>query len=158
QYLWIQPKEIDSGFNPDKDMIGSGPWILDKVEPSVQTTFKKNPEYWVKGRPNIDNVTMVIIPETAAATAQFQAGRLSYYGVPAAQKDDVLKTNPKSQLVTYIPTTYTFISPQQRGNSVFKDVRLRKALSLAVDRKSWLDLIYNGQGSAYTNAVPASMG
>src|SRR5581483_1925385 len=56
------------------------------------------------------------------------------------------------------PTTYTFIAPQQRGNSQFKDVRIRRAISMAIDRKGWLDLLYSSQGEHYLNAVPASMG
>ena len=158
QYLWIFPKEIDSGFDPAKEQIGSGPWMLDKVEPDRQITLKRNPEYFVQGRPFIDTVYRVVIPETAQKIAQYQAERLDRYGVPANNKAEVEKTNPKSQIINYVPTTYTFIAPQQRGNSPFKDVRLRRALSMAVDRKSWIDLLYNGQGLHYLNALPPSLG
>jgi peptide/nickel transport system substrate-binding protein len=158
QYLWIQPKEIDSGFNPDKEQIGTGPFILGEVQPDASVSYKKNPQYFLSGRPYIDESKQVVIPDTAQNVAQFQAGRLDVAGIPASLKSDVEKTNPKSQVVTYIPTTYYFISPQQRANSVFKDVRIRRALSHAIDRESWLKLRYLGFGSAYTNAVPASMG
>jgi peptide/nickel transport system substrate-binding protein len=158
QYLWIFPKEVDSGFDPAKEQIGSGPFMLDQVQPDVSVTMKKNPDYYVKGKPYIDGVVQAIIPDTAQQIAQYQAGKLDWTGIPAQNKADVQKSKPDSQIITYIPTTYTFISPQQRGSSPFKDVRVRRAISLAIDRKSWLDLLYEGQGSAYLNAVPASMG
>ena len=158
QYLWIQPKEMDTGFDPAKDQIGSGPWVFERHEPDKQIVVRKNPNYFIKDRPYIDTVVRVVIPETAQQIAQFQAGRLDLLGVPAQQKADVERTNPKSQIVTYIPTTYTFIAPQLRGNSPFRDVRIRRAISMAIDRKSWVDLLYIGQGLHYLNAVPASMG
>lgn len=158
QYLWIHPKEMDTGFNPDKEQIGSGPWVFDKVEPDVATTYKKNPEWFIQGKPYFDEVKMAIVPDTAQAIAQFQAGRLDYAGIPSQNKADVEKSNPKSQVITYIPTTYTFLSPQLRGNTPFKDPRVRRALSMAIDRKAWLDLLYAGQGNNFLSAVPASMG
>src|SRR5215203_1525233 len=158
QYLWILPKEIDNGFDAAKEQIGSGPFILDRIQPDVDVTLKKNPDYWVQGRPHIDGARIVAIPDDAQNVAQFQAGKLEWTVIPAASKSEVEKSNPKSQIVTYIPTTYTFISPQLRGNSPLKDVRVRRAISMSIDRKGWLDIIFNGQGNSYLNALPASMG
>jgi peptide/nickel transport system substrate-binding protein len=158
QYLWIQPKEIGSGFDPDKQQIGSGPWMLGDVKPDQKLTLTRNPNWYFTGKPYIETVTRAVIPETAQAIAQFQSGRLSTYGVPAEQKDDVQRSTPQAVVLTYIPTTYTFISPQQREGSPFRDVRVRQALSLAIDRDAWGKLLYQGQGIHYLDAVPASMG
>jgi peptide/nickel transport system substrate-binding protein len=158
QYLWIMPRETDGTFDPTKDQIGSGPYILDRIEPDVSVSLRRNPEYFVQGRPHLEGIRLVAIPEEAQNVAQFQAGKLDWTPIPAASKAEVERTNPRSQVITYIPTTYTFLSPQLRGNSPLKDVRVRRALSMSIDRKAWLDVIYNGQGSAYLNAVPASMG
>jgi peptide/nickel transport system substrate-binding protein len=158
QNLWIQPREIDSGFDPAKSLIGSGPWILDTVEPDKQLTLKKNPEYFIQGKPYIDTVIRAVVPDLAQNIAQFQAGRLDIYGVPAANKVDVERAVPKAQIITFIPTTYTFIAPQLRGNSPYKDIRVRQALSKAIDRQAWLDLLYMSQGKHFINALPASMG
>jgi peptide/nickel transport system substrate-binding protein len=158
QYLWIMPKEVNGGFDPEKEAIGTGPWMLESVQPDQQITFKKHPAYHVEGRPYIDTVVRAVIPQVAQNIAQFQAGRLDIYTVPAQNKAEVEKSNPKAQIVTFIPTTYTFIAPQQRGNTPFKDVRVRKAISMAIDRKGWLDLLYASQGEHYLTAVPASMG
>jgi peptide/nickel transport system substrate-binding protein len=158
QYLWIMPKEANGGYDPEKEAIGTGPWMLDSAQPDQQMTLKKHPAYFEQGKPYIDTVVRAVIPQIAQNIAQFQAGRLDIYGVPAQNKAEVERSNPKSQVVTIIPTTYTFIAPQQRGNSPFKDVRVRKALSMAIDRKGWLDLLYSSQGEHFLTAVPASMG
>jgi peptide/nickel transport system substrate-binding protein len=157
QYLWIMPRETDAGFDPAKEAIGSGPWMIQSIEPDKAITLKRNPDYYVQGTPYIDTVVRAVIPETAQRIAQLQAGRLDQYDVPPQQKAEVERSGPKFQIIPYIPTTYSFISPQQRGNSPFKDVRLRRALSHAIDRKSLFDLVYI-EGMHITNAVPASMG
>jgi len=158
QYLWIMPRETDNGFDPAKEAIGSGPWMIQTIEPDKAITLKRNPDYFQGGgKPFIDTVVRAVVPDTSQNIAQLQAGRLDVYGVPPQNKVEVARSNPKFQIVNIIPTTYSFISPQQRANSPFKDVRMRRALSLAVDRKSFYDLVYI-EGMHITNAVPASMG
>ena len=156
-YLWIMPKEADSGFDPAKEMIGTGPFMLDQIQPDVSVTTKKNPEYFIPGRPYVDGSTIVAIPETANNKAQFIAGRLDWTAIATNDVPDVQKANPKFQLITYLPTTYIFLAPQQRSGP-FQDIRLRRALSLAMDRKALGDLVYEGKGVAYSTAVPPSMG
>ncbi|MGE0542474.1 MAG: ABC transporter substrate-binding protein [Dehalococcoidia bacterium] len=157
QYLWIQPREIDSGFDPAKEAIGSGPWMIESIEPDKAITLKRNPDYFMQGTPYIDTVVRAVIPDSAQNIAQFQAGRLDVYGVPAQQKDEVARTTPQAQILSLIPTTYLFISPQQRGDSPFRDVRLRRAMSLSLDRTALYELTYI-EGMHANSAVPASMG
>lgn len=157
QYMWILPREADNGFDPAKEAIGSGPWMLEKVEPDKSITLRRNPSYFVSGRPYIDTVVRAVITDTAQNIAQFQAGRLDAYGVPPQQAAEVRKTNPNAQVLKLIPASYNFLSPQQRSNSPFRDPRLRRALSMAVDRKSLFDLTYV-EGMRFNNALPSSMG
>lgn len=158
QYLWILPKEVDSGFDPNKEQIGSGPWILNQLQPDVAIDLTRNPSWFVKDRLHLDGIRQVVLAETAQEVAQFQAEKLDYAAIPAEQKSEVEKSNARASWIAYTPTTYFFISPQQREGSPFRDERIRRALSLAIDRKSWSELLYLSQGIKYTNAVPASMG
>jgi peptide/nickel transport system substrate-binding protein len=158
QNLWIQPKEIDTGYDPSKVAIGSGPWSVDLIEPDKQITMKRNPDYFVQSQPYIETVNRVVVPDTAQNIAQLQAGRLDIYAVPAASKEEVERSNPKFQIINIIPTTYTFIAPQLRRDGPLKDPRVRRALSMALDRQAWADLLYLGKGVHYLNALPASMG
>jgi ABC-type transport system substrate-binding protein len=157
QYLWIMPKEIDGGFDPNTDQIGSGPWMLRQVQPDIAIDVARNPNWFLKDRPYADGVRAVIIPEVAQEIAQFQAEKLDIAGIPIENRPDVEASNPRASWISYTPTTYTFISPQQRSGP-FKDERIRQALSLAIDRDAWADLIYLNEGTKYLNFVPASMG
>src|SRR5262249_40469034 len=91
QYLWIMPKETDHGFDPDKEQIGTGPFILGAIQPDVDVQLRKNPDYFVQGKPYIDGSRIVAIPDVAQQIAQFQAGKLDWAGIPSANKADVEK-------------------------------------------------------------------
>jgi peptide/nickel transport system substrate-binding protein len=158
QYLWILPQEVMSGFDPSRDQIGTGPFVLNQLQPDIAAEMSRNPNYFNRDLPYIQNMRAVIIPEVAQEIAQFQAERLDVAAVPAENKSDVERSNPRAAWISYLPTTYTFISPQQREGSPFRDERLRRALSMGIDREAWGDLLYLSQGVKVQNFVPASMG
>ncbi|MGE0540924.1 MAG: ABC transporter substrate-binding protein [Dehalococcoidia bacterium] len=158
QYLWILPTESDGGFDPAAEQIGSGPWVLKQVQPDIAVEMSRNGSWFIPDVPYTDTARAVIIPEVAQEIAQFQAERLDFAAIPLENKPDVETSNPNASFVTYTPTTYTFISPQQREGSPFRDERVRQALSVAIDRAAWGDLLYLSEGVKDLNAVPASMG
>lgn len=157
QYLWVLPRESAGGFDPARDQIGSGPWVLQSVQPDVEIKLKANRAYFVDGRPYADNWTIAIVPDSVQGKAQFQAERLDVEVINFEDKADVTKSNPRARWVTYTPTTIPFIAFQLRGNSPFKDERVRRAVSMAFDRDAMLQLSYDGQG-VYHNIVPAHLG
>ena len=158
QYLWVMPKEVDSGFDPKKEQIGTGPYMLDTVEPDVAVNWKRHPDYFLKGMPYIEGIRRVFVSDLAQQNAQFQAGRLDYHGVRFDTKKELEKSNPKAQIIEYLTAGVgTLIGMQQNGNSPFRDVRVRRALSLAFDRKSWGEIYYLGAQTTPANALPPTM-
>ncbi len=157
-YLWIMPKETDGGYDPAKEQIGSGPYVLDQLQPDVSYTLKKNPDYFIAGKPYVNGVTIAIIPDSAQQVAQFQAGKLDWLSISAENKDSVMKSNPQTNLLTYVSGGFNFGAPQQRGSTPFKDPRVRRALALAMDRDALVALRYAGQGGRYNTSIPSSMG
>ncbi len=150
-YLWIMPKEIGAGgFDPAKQMIGTGPFMLESTQPDIAYKTKKNPTYFGGPMPYVDGVNHVIITETAQEVAQFQAGRLDVAAIQPNRVAEVRQSVPKAELLEFIPSTYGFLAPQLRGSSPFKDERLRRALSMAVDRDGILQLAYEGKGAWQT--------
>jgi len=144
-------------MNPDKDQIGTGPFVFESVQPDIEFRYKRNPEYFDAGRPYLDEIRLAILVESTQETSQYQARRLDVAAIPYEQVAEVKKSNSDSQVVTYLSGTLPFLSPQQRGNSPFKDERVRKAVSMAVDRDAMLQLSWDGQG-IWQNMVPGSFG
>jgi peptide/nickel transport system substrate-binding protein len=157
QYLWILPRESAGGFDPAKEQIGTGPWVLDSLQPDAAVTFKAHRGYFADGKPHMDSLNVAIIADNLTAKSQIQAERLDFDPIQFEDKAEVAQSNPKITFASYLPTTTPFIAFQLRGNSPFRDERVRRAFSMAFDRDAMLQLSYNGQG-VYHNMVPAYLG
>ncbi|HEX5368435.1 MAG TPA: ABC transporter substrate-binding protein [Dehalococcoidia bacterium] len=166
------PKEFDGGFDPKTTVRGHGPWMLDNYTPSVGFTWVKNPNYYVQGRPFYDKIEVPIVPEYATRLAQFRTGGI-YTDVISGfggNQGDLVPTK-KSLDATRILVASTY--PQQAswqilfgwdGNAPFKDVRMRQAVSMIIDREGIMDAIDNRDGfakegldldDAYNTIIPA---
>src|SRR4051812_46502494 len=148
------PKESDSGFDPRNDMIGTGPFYVDKYTPSVGFTLKRHPEYWDKDYALVDTVETPIVSEYSAALAQFKAGNIysfgSYRSIPIINPEDVLPTKrevPKILIYQGELTSAGLIGTKMSfgwlGKSPFLDERVRQAFSMAMDRDLYLDTFFN---------------
>ncbi len=157
-YLWIMPKELAAGgWDPLKSAIGTGPFMLESTQPDIAYRVKKNPNYFLQGQPYLDAVNFPIILEEVQAIAQFQAGKLEVNGIPTERLDEIKRSNPKAEYLEYIPQTHYYIAIQQREGSPLRDERLRRALSMSIDRDALLSLNWKGKG-AWSSAIPANFG
>jgi peptide/nickel transport system substrate-binding protein len=140
QYGWILPREVLAGaYDPGKTIIGSGPFLWGGVTPDVSASLKKNPDYYVKGHPYVDEVKIAILTDAAARLAQFTAGHLDYLSVPTL--DDyptASQQNPKAETVrSWDPGDGHVYFQLRDPKSPFQDIRLRQAVSLAIDRQAY---------------------
>jgi ABC-type transport system substrate-binding protein len=143
-HLWIMPRESDGGFDPRNETRGSGAWVMTDYRRSSLFTFKKNPNWYMKDRPFMDGVELPIIPEYAAQLAQFRAGNI-YNGV--VRQEDILTTKKDLPQVNLAKLDYTAgISTIYFGwneGSPFRDERVRRAVSMLIDRDSYIDVFTN---------------
>jgi peptide/nickel transport system substrate-binding protein len=162
QYLWILSADAVNGkIDPSQQAIGTGPWIYASGTPTA-VTWKKNPNYFIKGIPYADGAVLNVIPDTSTLEAQFQAGQIDVLNAGSPPPSDVpslQKAVPKAKTIEYTPAglNFLFFSNVTDPNSPFKDPRMRQAASLALDRKGLIDLEYSGHG-AWDNIVPPGLG
>lgn len=150
---YIMPRESDGGFDPRNEVRGYGPWLLDEYRPSAFVNWKKNPDYYVKGRPFPDRLERPLVSEFAARLAQFKAGNINHDVVEQSQQDviQLKKDAPETLLAlgaggngkNYGPASSAHINFGYEGDSKFKDVRARQALSMALDREAFADFAEN---------------
>jgi len=68
--FWILPKEVvEQDGDVSKRVIGSGPFLFDKFDKGISYSGKKNPDYYRKGEPHVDEFVALIIPDDATAMA-----------------------------------------------------------------------------------------
>jgi ABC-type transport system substrate-binding protein len=147
-YFYVLPQEADGKFDPRSEARGTGPYMLDKWSPSQSFEFKKNQE-WIekaRGRPFLDGISRTIIPDYAAGLAQFEAGNIWEYSV---KPEDVLRTKKnhpelvmRQSWVTGTGGRGHIIVLSQQADSPMKDVRVRRAASMLVNRQAWIEAMY----------------
>jgi peptide/nickel transport system substrate-binding protein len=158
-YSLILPREGATGaYDPNKVVIGSGPFIMLGEQTDVAYTYKKNPDYYEKGRPYVDNLRIAIVPDTAQQIAQFAAGNLDEILPAPNDVAAVKRNNPQAQITTAddgTPFTVRFQLGDPTGP--FLDMRLRQAFSMAVDRDALIKSLFSGDGVTALN-MPGYMG
>ena len=151
----IFPKEIVDDDSIQTTSVGTGPMILTGLELGQNVEFVKNPDYWERDV-LLDGFEFLIMPDHVARLAQFRVGNIDYaYGLVSTVRDlnEVLETNPDIQ-VNFIPITYNSISVGLNHTlEKYKDVRVRRALSMGIDRQEILDIVFDGLGKAL-NIIP----
>ena len=151
----IFPKELVDDNSIEISAVGTGPMILESLEPGQNVLFSKNPDYWEK-EVLLDGFEFRIMPDHVARLAQFRVGNIDYaYSLVSSVRDlnEVLQTNPDVQ-VNFIPVTANGLSLGMNLTlPKYQDVRVRRALSLAMDRQEILDIVYDGLGKAL-NTIP----
>jgi ABC-type transport system substrate-binding protein len=138
------PKEVaaaDGDFS--KRVIGTGPFILDQYTPNSVAKFRKNPDYYVQGKPYVDTVEFVRFKDTESVrqgylTGQFQVGDQGGLGTDAGYKDDLSKKpdGVALQLDSRWQSAVFFLG-LKTDKPPFNDPRVAQALSQAWDRKAF---------------------
>ncbi len=130
--------------------VGSGPFILDvsATQKGTRWVFKKNPGYWDTGKPYIDQVNMVVVPDSASALAAFQAKQLDLLdsGLDQTSVDTVTRANPSIVKYEAIDPSPQHLYMSVKPSSPLADIRLRQAIGLGMDREEFLKTLYNGKG------------
>lgn len=134
---FAMPREADGGFDPKREMRGSGAWMLEKYTPSAGFEYKRNPNFYVKDRPFLDGWSSPIVPEYAQQLAQFRAGNI-WGGV--VRQEDVLATKRDLPQLLLQQNEYGPTAPGiffGWSGSPFLDVRVRRAIAMLIDRKTF---------------------
>ncbi len=162
-YVAILPHEVEEklkDFNRPEAMIGSGPFMVKSYQKGVQIVFERNPDYYVKGLPYLDGVVIEITPDASARLSLLRAGKVEMghmWGFLSAEEaKSVKQSNPEmvSMPVTNLASSHMYFRTDQPP---FNDVRVRRAISLAIDRKAWSDTILDGEGCIDSGPVPCAL-
>ncbi|MBI2864280.1 MAG: ABC transporter substrate-binding protein [Chloroflexi bacterium] len=139
---YIEEKGIDY-FR--KNPVGSGPWKFVSFEPGNKLVLEANEEHW-RAVPKFKTLTSLNVPDEATRSAMLKTGELDMAEV-AGDSAPGLKS-AGIRLVNHQgggrAMAYLFWDLDNPGKWALGDVKVRKALSLGIDRKELADKLYGG--------------
>jgi oligopeptide transport system substrate-binding protein len=137
-------------------LIGNGAFKLVEHVPNDHLTVVKNENYWDAANVKLDKVIFYPLEDQAAAVRRYEAGELDLvYNFASDQMARLRAANPKQVHVT--PAFATYYYPFDTRTEPFNDVRVRRALSMSVDRDFPAKEIFNGSKLPVYSLVPPGL-
>jgi peptide/nickel transport system substrate-binding protein len=137
---WIVPKKYvekvgDEGFK--KAPIGAGPYKFVSFTPGVEVVMEAFDQYWRK-RPNVRRIVFKVIPDESTRLAALKRGEVDIvYSIRGPLAEELRRTSGLQLKATVLQGTFWLYFPEQwDAKSVWHDLRVRQAASLAFDRNA----------------------
>jgi peptide/nickel transport system substrate-binding protein len=137
-------------------MVSCGPFRLASHNPNQTLILDRNPTYWGRPKPYLDRLVFRVIPELSSMTNQLMAGEIDLIqGIPPREAQRI-RSDPDIEIVEYPSRKWGFIAWNNR-DPLFADRRVRRALTLAVNRKAAVEAVYYGFAQPAVGPVLSSM-
>jgi peptide/nickel transport system substrate-binding protein len=146
---WIIAPEVVDKFGDLKkpeSAIGTGPFLLERYEPNVKTVFTRHPDYFRPGQPYVDRVEWLVLEDDSSGLAMYRTGQLDagpwhWWAVRQEDLDAVKKSHPHLRYQDFL-SNVTHGMWMRTDQPPFNDVRVRRAISQAIDRQAILDAVF----------------
>ncbi len=142
----------DFGTHP----VGSGPYVLTEWKHGQSLMLTARDDYF-EGKAGLKGLSYRIIPEDLTAVMEFETGGLDIFLIPSAEYRRY-RTDPKRQgLVHGKPGLNSYYLGLNCTRPPFSDLRVRRAVNLAIDRQRILDTVFEKRGVLATGPVPPGL-
>ncbi|HEY3892162.1 MAG TPA: ABC transporter substrate-binding protein [Bradyrhizobium sp.] len=140
--------------------IGTGPFKFVEFKANESIKLTRNPDYWKKGLPHLDGIEFTIIPNRSTAILAFVAGKFDMtfpteVSIPLLK--DVQSQDPKAVCVVEPDNVSTNIIVNSTAPP-FDNLDIRRAMALAIDRKAFIKILFEGQADIGGTMLPAPAG
>lgn len=151
----IATDEADGSIDYNSASYGSGPFMLQEWSSGDHTTVVPNPDYWGEA-PTVDSVTVREVPESGSRISMLETGEADFvYPTPSDQistlesAGDIYMVAQKSNIMRYV-TLNNDVEP-------LGDVTVRQAMNYAIDKDSYVSVLYSGYADIATSVLPESI-
>ncbi|HXI02221.1 MAG TPA: ABC transporter substrate-binding protein [Candidatus Saccharimonadales bacterium] len=145
---FIMPAHLPFGAGEEtplsRNPVGTGPFRFVRWEPGVQIVMEANPGYF-DGRPHLDRLIYRVVPDRHSIVVGLETGDLDVAGLNPLEAPPPDPSLP-FEIIHYPAPMLDFILWNTREKpGLFVDARVRRAFSLAFDRKGYIDHVTEGQ-------------
>ncbi|MFT4039014.1 MAG: peptide ABC transporter substrate-binding protein [Thermomicrobiales bacterium] len=149
----IVAADPDTWWQTAENHIGNGPFTISSIAEGQEWTFAANDNYW-QGRPLLDGIDYVYVPDAAVALEAYRAGDLDMVNLEPPQIPEV-QADPDlaAQLVTY-PLAGTYNLTMNLTLEPFNDLKVREAFAYAFDRETYCAEVRSGDCTPTLSWIP----
>ncbi len=141
--------------------IGTGPFRFKEWRRGSAIVVERNPDYWDQPKPYLDAIVMRIIPDGAGRSAALETGEALLGGDNPVPLADITRLSALPQLMTerrgYNSVNNIHFAEFNLRRPQFQDVRVRRAIGMAINRAFIARNIWFGEGKPSVSPVPATM-
>jgi peptide/nickel transport system substrate-binding protein len=146
--MWIVAPEVVQQFGDLKKVesaIGTGPFLLERYEPNVKTVFKRNPDYFRQEQPYVDGVEWLVLEDESTGLAMYRTGQIDcgpnhWWSVRQADLESLKKSHSQLTYQDFQSNVVGALS-MRTDQPPFNDVRVRCAISHAIDRQGLIEAV-----------------
>ena len=117
-------------------VMGTGPFLFGQHVRGAYWVGKRNPNYWDRGKPYLDGYRALVVPDTSAQVAAIRGERamIQFRGLTPTHRDDLVRALGPRVTVQESPWDCMIVLALNHEKKPFDDRRVRRALTLALDR------------------------
>jgi len=144
--------------SPETD-IGTGPFVLEEYKEGQRLVYKRHPDYFRKPRPYLDGVNVYIIKDPASQIAAYRTGKVDLLGnwmrIDHIHAEDAQKfPNTQVALFAVYATAENIVG--RMDEKPWNDVRVRRAISMAINRDAWSKGLFPMGATKLAGPVPSA--
>jgi peptide/nickel transport system substrate-binding protein len=140
--------------------VGTGPFKFKEWKRGQSVELVRNPDYFVKGRPYLDAVRYTVIVERGTRVAALQANQidLAYPGETTLSIAEQLQKAVPTMVLTETASNVSENLLLNTKTPPFDDVKVRRALSFAIDRRTYTQTVHRGAAVIGASLAPKPWG
>ena len=155
-FMLVPPESVEAGTDNWENQSGTGAWFAAGYVPASTVTFERNPNWYqtwtVEGReygiPYLDKVVNIIIPQEATRIASLRTAKLDHLqGVRTVDRPDLEERLPELKKSLAIGKSFSYYLPMNKPP--FDDIKVRRAMQMAIDREVFSNAFHGGQSILY---------
>jgi len=139
----------------DLEPVGTGPFQRVAYQKDAVIRYKAHPDYW-DGKAAIDNLIFAITPDASVRFEKLKAGECHVMPYPNPADLKAMEENPDINLLQQEGLNVGYLA-YNTEKEPFTDVRVRKALNMAINKDAIIDAVFQGAGKKATNPIPPTI-
>lgn len=135
--------------------IGTGPFVFVAYQKDAVIRYAKNADYWGPA-PMIDDLVFAITPDASVRYQKLKAGECHLMPYPAPADIDAMKADPDLTVDEMAGLNVAYLAYNTQV-APYDDVRVRKALNMAINKEAIVDAVFQGHAVPAINPIPPTM-